>query len=83
MQNNVVDLGTPSAPPIVDIGREEYKSGAESKPREDSGGLIGRERSVGDGMPISRESADRFHGNREVSSDWRAKSLKEEHVERY
>ncbi|KAF7140396.1 hypothetical protein RHSIM_Rhsim06G0182800 [Rhododendron simsii] len=82
MQNNVVDLGTPSAPPIVDIGREENKSGAESEPREDSGGLNGRERGFGDEMPISNESADRFHSNTEVSSDWRVKSTKEEHVER-
>ncbi|KAI8552286.1 hypothetical protein RHMOL_Rhmol06G0254600 [Rhododendron molle] len=82
MQNNVVDLGTPSAPPIVDIGREENKSAAESEPREDSGGLNGRERSFGDGMPVSNESADRFHSNREVSSDWRVKSTKEEHVQR-
>ncbi|KAG5545886.1 hypothetical protein RHGRI_018143 [Rhododendron griersonianum] len=81
-QNNVVDLGTPSAPPIVDIGGEENKSGAESEPREDSGGLNGRERSFGDEMPISNESADRFHSNREVSSDWRVKSTKQEHVER-
>lgn len=75
MQNNVADLGTPSAPPIIDIG-------AESEPPEDSGSLKERERNSGDGMPILNESVDCFHGNREVSSDWRAKSPKEEHIER-
>ena len=83
ISNNVIDLGTPSAPPIIDIGREGNKSEAESEPIEDSGGLTETERSVDDGIHMPKESAHVFRGNKEVSSDWRVQSLKDEHVERY
>ncbi|PSS16057.1 Epidermin biosynthesis protein like [Actinidia chinensis var. chinensis] len=82
ISNNVIDLGTPSAPPIIDIGREGNKSEAESEPIEDSGGLTETERSVDDGIHMPKESAHVFRGNKEVSSDWRVQSLKDEHVER-
>ncbi|PSS05886.1 Cytoplasmic dynein 2 heavy chain like [Actinidia chinensis var. chinensis] len=82
ISNDVIDLGTPSAPPIIDIGREGNESEAESELIEDSGGFTVTERSVDDGMHMPKESTDVFRGNKEVSFDWRVQSPKDEHVER-
>ncbi|CAL5406118.1 unnamed protein product [Camellia sinensis] len=81
MRNDVTDLGTPSAPPIIDIGREGNKSGAENELREDSEGLTEMERSF-DAIHLSKESEDGFQGDKEACSDWRVQSQKNEHVER-
>ncbi|GFZ05173.1 hypothetical protein Acr_17g0007450 [Actinidia rufa] len=81
ISNDVIDLGTPSAPPIMHIGREGNESEAESELIKDSGGFTETERSVDDGMHMPKESADVFRSNKEVSFDWRVQSPKDEHVE--
>ncbi|KAL6999812.1 hypothetical protein U1Q18_000968 [Sarracenia purpurea var. burkii] len=79
-QNPVTDLGTPSAPPIIDTGREGNNSESESESIEDyGGGLTENERNNGDGI---KEPEDGFNDNKEGSSNCRVKSPKDEHVER-
>ncbi|CAL5364078.1 unnamed protein product [Camellia sinensis] len=81
MRNDVTNLGTPSAPPTIDIGREGNKSEAKSELREDFGGLTEMERSF-DAIHLSKELEDGYQGDKEAGSDWRVQSQKDEHVER-
>ncbi|XAR56351.1 hypothetical protein NMG60_11036803 [Bertholletia excelsa] len=81
VQSDVADLGTPSAPPILDIGREGNNCGAESDPKEDSEGLTEMNRST-DGTRMSRESLDGFCANQEVASTCRVQFSEDELVER-
>ncbi|KAA8526659.1 hypothetical protein F0562_008138 [Nyssa sinensis] len=81
MLNDSIDLGTPSAPPIMDIGGEGNKSEVESVVGKDSGRWTEIEQ-TGNGVRMSKESTEGFYGSKEVFSDCRAQSPKSELGER-
>ena len=81
MRNDGADLGTPSAPPIIETGIEG-NSEAETEPREDSGALTDTDRSI-DGKRTYKESTDHFNVKRYVSSNWQVESPKDERVQRF
>lgn len=65
MVHELDDMGTPSAPPITDVGIEEKSFEVESQIEQ-----------TGNGVYKSRES-ESFDGNKEVLEDWKSQFEKE------
>ncbi|CAK9151820.1 unnamed protein product [Ilex paraguariensis] len=76
MFSDAADLGTPSAPPIMDIGRGHI-SEADSEFSTDIGGLTGIQENTNE-VGISKESGKDSYGSEEVFSDGGAPSPKAE-----
>ncbi|KAA8549956.1 hypothetical protein F0562_001636 [Nyssa sinensis] len=81
MLNDSMDLGTPSAPPIMDIGGEGSKSEVKSVVGKDSGRWTEIEQ-TGNAVRMSKESTEGFYGSKEVFSGCRVQSPKSELGER-
>ncbi|KAJ7964639.1 Pesticidal crystal cry8Ba protein [Quillaja saponaria] len=73
MFNDSVDLGTPSAPPIIDRGREEKRTEIEIQQDGDYEGLAVNEQ-ADSGLCQSRESYG-FDGVREDLTDWKTNTI--------
>ncbi|XP_059661311.1 uncharacterized protein LOC132307532 [Cornus florida] len=81
MPNDVADMGTPSAPPIMDVEGEGNKSEVERVAGKDSGSWAEIEQ-TGNGFRMSKESVEGFHISKDDFSDCRAQSPKSELGER-
>ncbi|KAF8410912.1 hypothetical protein HHK36_003449 [Tetracentron sinense] len=72
MPKNLADLGTPSAPPIMEVGREDNKFEVEGKQCPTSGGVMEVDQ-TSNGMYTSRESRASYE-SKEVLTDWGTQS---------